>query len=53
MTPMIMTIPGTMTREDRHRRSGTNAEDRWIDISARNLLKDQLSVKGIQMQVGV
>jgi hypothetical protein len=53
MTPMVMMIPGTMTREDRHRRSETNAEDRWIDISARHLLKNQLSVKGIQMQVEV
>jgi len=53
MTPMVMMMPGTLTREDRHRKSGTNAEDRWIDIPARNLLKDQSSVKGIQMQAGV
>jgi hypothetical protein len=43
MTPMIMTIPGTMTREDRHRRSGNVAEERWGDMAIRDLLKNRLA----------
>jgi hypothetical protein len=48
-----MTMPGMMACEDAQRTGATNADQHSDGMGRHNLLTDQVSPKGIQMQVAL
>jgi hypothetical protein len=52
MTPMIMMIPETMTREDTRRRSGADAKDRSGVMLRRTSLGTRVPQKRIKCKQG-